>query len=155
MELYDLYQADLVEMIPHAKVNKGYKCLMTVINAFSKFAYAVPLKPKMGAEVARALEPIVKTNRMKYLQTANGKEYYNSDVQSLLDKYKVKLYSTFSENDRESFQQNVDDPHVSRVQRTRTLPLVEHVARAGESVQRQRAQNDRYETCLLYTSRCV
>ena len=33
--LYALYQADLVEMIPHAKVNKGYKCLMTVINAFS------------------------------------------------------------------------------------------------------------------------
>lgn len=47
--LYDLYQADLVEMIPHAKVNKGYKYLMTVINAFSKFAYAVPLKTKTGA----------------------------------------------------------------------------------------------------------
>ena len=70
---------------------------MTVINAFSKFAYAVPLKTEKGAEVARALEPILKTNRMKYLETDNGKEYYNSAVQSLLDTYKVKLYSTFNE----------------------------------------------------------
>ena len=61
-------------MIPQAKVNKGYMYLMTVINTFSKFAYAVPLKTKTGAEVARALEPILKTNRMKYLQTDNGKE---------------------------------------------------------------------------------
>lgn len=95
--LNDLYQADLVEMIPYAKVNKGYKYLMTVINAFSKFAYAVPMKTKTGKEVVCALEPILQTNKMKYLQTDNGKEYYNSTVQALLTKYNVKHYSTYSE----------------------------------------------------------
>ena len=75
--LYDLYQADLVEMIPHAKVNKGYKYLMTVINAFSKFAYAVPLKIKMGAEAARALKPILKANNKI---SANGKQTDNGKV---------------------------------------------------------------------------
>lgn len=41
--LRDPYQADLVEMIPLAKLNKGYKHIMTVIpNAFTKFAYAFP-----------------------------------------------------------------------------------------------------------------
>ena len=81
--LHDLYQADLVEMIPHAKWNKGYKYLMTVINAFSKFAYAIPLKTKTGVEVARALEPILNKNKIKYLQTDQGKEYYNRTVQTL------------------------------------------------------------------------
>jgi len=95
--LHDLYQADLVEMISHAKSNKGYKYLMTVINAFSKFAYAIPLKTKTGVEVARALAPILAKNKMKYLQTDNGKEYYNSSVQALLKKYNVKHYSTYSE----------------------------------------------------------
>lgn len=95
--LFDLYQTDLVDMIPHAKVNKGYKYLMTVINAFSKYAYAVPLKTKTGKEVAHALEPILSVNKMKYLQTDNGKEYYNTKVQALLNKYKVKHYSTYSE----------------------------------------------------------
>lgn len=28
----DLYQADLVEMIPFSKINKGYKYIMTIIN---------------------------------------------------------------------------------------------------------------------------
>ena len=95
--LDDLYQADLVEMIPYARLNKGYKYLMTVINAFSKVAYAVPLKTKTGKEVADALRPIVSANKMKYLQTDNGKEYYNSAVQTLLNKYGVKHYSTYSE----------------------------------------------------------
>ena len=95
--LHDLYQADLVEMIPHAKVNKGFKYLMTIINAFSKYAYAVPLKTKTGVEVARALEPILRANKMKYLQTDNGKEYYNSSVQKLLSRYGITLYSTYSE----------------------------------------------------------
>lgn len=52
--LCDLYQENLAEMIPHIKLNKGYKYLVTVINAFRKFAYAVPLKTKTGKGVARA-----------------------------------------------------------------------------------------------------
>lgn len=56
--LHDLYQADLVEMKPYGKVSKGYKYLNTVINAFTKFAYAVPLKTKTGKEVAVALQTI-------------------------------------------------------------------------------------------------
>ena len=82
--LHDLYQADLVEMIPDAKSNKEYKYMMTVINAFTKFAYAIPLKTKTGVEVAHALEPILIKHKMKYLQTDNGKEYINSTVQDLL-----------------------------------------------------------------------
>ena len=69
--------------------------LMTMINAFSKYAYAVPLKTKKGIEVARALEPILRANIMKYLQTDNGKEYYNSTVEKLLSRYGVTLYSTY------------------------------------------------------------
>ena len=72
MCIRDRDQADLVEMIPQAKANKGFKYLMTIINAFSKYAYAVPLKTKTGVEVARALEPILRANKMKYLQTDNG-----------------------------------------------------------------------------------
>lgn len=41
----DLYQADLVEM-PFFSVNNGYKYILTMINCFSKYAIAVPLKSK-------------------------------------------------------------------------------------------------------------
>ncbi|MFP3026872.1 MAG: hypothetical protein ACEY3L_11780 [Wolbachia sp.] len=70
---------------------------MTAVNAYSKFAYAVPLKTKTGVEVARALEPILAANKFKYLPTDNGKEYYNNTVQTLLKRYGIKHNSTFSE----------------------------------------------------------
>lgn len=46
--------------------------LMVVINAFSKFTYAVPLKTKTGAEEVHALEIILAANRIRFPQTYNG-----------------------------------------------------------------------------------
>ena len=57
--IHDLYQADLVEMISFSKLNKGYKYILTVINCFSKFAFAVPLKSKASHEIVKALRPIL------------------------------------------------------------------------------------------------
>lgn len=93
----DLYQADLVEMIPYSRFNKGYKYLLTIINCFSKVAYALPLKNKSGPEVASALEPILSSNPMKHFQTDQGLEFYNSHVGRIIKKYGVNHYSTFSD----------------------------------------------------------
>lgn len=38
--LNDLIQGDLVEMIPYAKINKGFRYILVVINVFSKFVWA-------------------------------------------------------------------------------------------------------------------
>ena len=38
------WQADLVEMIPYNKVNYAFKYLLTVIDLFSRYAWAIPLK---------------------------------------------------------------------------------------------------------------
>lgn len=56
-------------MISYAKLNKFYKYLKTVINAFSKSAYAVPLKTKIGIELSAPVQYIVAANWMKYTQT--------------------------------------------------------------------------------------
>lgn len=93
----DLYQADLVEMIPHSRTNKGYKYLLTIINCFSKVAYALPLKTKSGPEVANALTVVISSNRMKHLQTDQGLEFYNTHVQKLMKKYGINHYSTYSD----------------------------------------------------------
>lgn len=57
------YHADRVEMIPHAKLKKLYKYLMTVVNAFSRFTHGIPLKSKTGVDVSRALEPMSIKNK--------------------------------------------------------------------------------------------
>lgn len=93
----DLYQADLVEMQPYSKVNKGYRYIMTIINCFSKFAFAIPLKDKSGIEVARALEPILAKHKMKNFQTDQGTEWFNKHVNKLMKIYNINHYHTYSD----------------------------------------------------------
>lgn len=94
----DTIQADLVEMIPHASQNRNMKYILTAIDIFSKMAYARPVKNKTGVEVAKALKSIFdEINRpIKNLHVDMGKEFYNVTVTQLLDRYKIKRYSTYS-----------------------------------------------------------
>lgn len=71
--LFDLWQADLAQMDNYAKMNRGYKFILVVINCFSKFLYARPLKTKSAQEVTSAMESILKENHSpKNLQTDQG-----------------------------------------------------------------------------------
>jgi transposase InsO family protein len=95
----DLWQADLVEMQPYARVNRGYRYILVVIDAFSKFVWAVPLKDKSGKEVARAFRREVldaSNRRPKNLHTDRGKEFYNADFQKLVREFQMNHYSTGS-----------------------------------------------------------
>lgn len=95
--LHDLFQADLVEMIPYAKVNKGFKYILVVINAFSKFAWAKPLKTKNGRDVTKAMRSILVTIKPpKNLQTDQGKEFFNADFQKLMKDFNINHYTTYS-----------------------------------------------------------
>lgn len=94
----DTFQADLVEMIPHFRVNNNYKYILTVIDIFSKFAWAIPIKNKTGKEVTCAMKSIfIKDKRIpKNIHTDQGKEFYNSYFQHLMKEYNINHYSTYS-----------------------------------------------------------
>jgi len=47
-DLDGTWQADLVDMSAYANVNKNHNFLLTVIDTFSKYALAVPIKKKVG-----------------------------------------------------------------------------------------------------------
>ena len=40
----DIWTADLVDMSPFSRTNKGYRYLLTVIDVFSKYSWIVPLQ---------------------------------------------------------------------------------------------------------------
>ena len=54
----DIWTAGLVDMSPFPRSNKGYKYLLIVIDAFSKYDWIVPLKTKTGREVAGVSETV-------------------------------------------------------------------------------------------------
>lgn len=96
--LRDLFQADLVEMIPYAGVNKGFKYILMVINAFSKRLWARPVKRKTAEEVTKAMKEILAEAKIppKNMQTDQGKEFFNTHFKQLMLKNKINHYTTFS-----------------------------------------------------------
>lgn len=95
--LDELWQADLIEFQDLAKENKGYRYALIVIDCFSKFVWSVPLKSKSADDVTNGMYDILQGNRKpKLLQTDHGKEFYCSKFQSLMRRFNIKHYSTFS-----------------------------------------------------------
>ena len=92
-----IWAADLVEMIPYSRENKGFKYLLTVIDVFSKYGWIVPLKTKTGAEVTAAFKKLFKEAVPAKLWTDAGKEFWNSNMKKLLEENDVKLYKTHNE----------------------------------------------------------
>ena len=62
------WQSDLVSMLPYRTINRNYSYIMTVIDCFSKFGWAVPLKRKTGLEVANALRSILESREKSFLK---------------------------------------------------------------------------------------
>ena len=73
------WQMDLIELgstLVHD--NLGYQYVLTVIDIFSKYAWAIKLKTKEGKEVTDALSGILQnTLSPTVLQSDNGKEFKN------------------------------------------------------------------------------
>ena len=73
-----------------SKDNKLIKYLLTVIDVFSKFVWIFSLKRKTGKEIAHAFSRILKERRPCKTWVDRGKEFYNKDVQKLLELYSTK-----------------------------------------------------------------
>ena len=96
-DIDETWQGDLVDMSAYSTENKGFKFLLTVIDIFSKYAWAIPIKSKKGVDVSNAMESIFKQGRIpKNLHVDKGTEFYNSTFQNLMMKYNINLYSTYS-----------------------------------------------------------
>jgi hypothetical protein len=109
-----------MEMIPYSKINKGYKYILTCIDVFSRFAYAIPLKTKSASDVLSAMKTF--KNKPRHIQTDSGKEFYNSHFKSFLRKNDINHYSVFSQ-----FKASV----VERFNRTLREKLVKYFVHAG------------------------
>ena len=90
----DIRSVDLVEM----SSNNGYKYLLNVIDAFSKYGWIVPLKTKTDKEVALAFRNLFLGNTApSRLWTDKGTELYNQQLKAVLAANNVTLYSTENE----------------------------------------------------------
>ena len=90
-----VWASDLVEM----PAERGYKFILTIVDVFSKFAWAIPLKTKTGIEMTETFEKILKESGRipKKIWSDKGKEYYNKIFLKFLKDRGIELYSVESE----------------------------------------------------------
>ena len=93
-----LWQADLAEFGNYETRNDGNNYVLTVIDVFSRYAWARPVKHKTGQLVSDAFENILKKGRIPTkLQTDQGKEFENSIFQAMLRKYNISFFTIKSQ----------------------------------------------------------
>ena len=58
-----IWGIDLIKMIEYSKRNNNYKCILTVIDFFSKHSWCYPLKSKTSNEVINSFKDIFKKSK--------------------------------------------------------------------------------------------
>ena len=94
------WQADLADMQSISRFNKGERYILTVIDVFSKFAWAIPVKTKGSKEMLEGFQTLFQKSdpRLpKKLQTDAGKEFLNSEVQNYLKSKGVHHFVSHSD----------------------------------------------------------
>jgi transposase InsO family protein len=94
----DVFQADLADMRNQAPFNDGYSYILTCIDVFSHYAFAVPVKDKRGLTVSAAFGKIFADRTPNMLQTDRGLEFLNAQVQEVFRKNNVHHYYSLNDN---------------------------------------------------------
>ena len=108
----ETWSADLIDKSSLSKYNNNYKFILTVIDIFTKYAWAIPLKNKSGLSITNGFKLVLGENpqggsqprKPEKLWVDRGSEFYNKTFKSLLKEYGtgkadsgIELYSTYSD----------------------------------------------------------
>lgn len=98
-EIDKQWQGDLLDLSWLAKSNSGVKYLLVLIDVLSRFAFVRPLKNKTSSSIISAMQSVFREGRMpKKLQTDQGTEFTNKNVQQFLKEKKIIFFTTTDEN---------------------------------------------------------
>lgn len=93
----DQWQADLVDMQKYKSENKNINYILTVIDLFSKYAWATPIKKKTGNDIAEAFQNIFMERIPRKIHTDKGLEFINKPTQELFKKHGIHWFATENE----------------------------------------------------------
>ena len=101
----ETWSADLIDKSSLNKYNNKYKFILAVIDIFTKYAWAIPLKNKSGLSITNGFKIVLgegpqggsESRKAEKIWVDRGSEFYNKTFKSLLKEYETKLYSTYSD----------------------------------------------------------
>jgi transposase InsO family protein len=116
----DIFQADLADMRNLAPFNDGYSYILTCIDVFSRYAFAVPVNDKRGLTVSAAFGKIFADRAPNMLQTDRGLEFLNAQVQEVFRKNNVHHYYSLNDDIKAALVERFNRTLKSRLYRYMT-----------------------------------
>jgi len=94
-EPVEIWTCDLCEMPNY----DDYKYILTNLDVYTKYGWAIPLQNKKGPTVANAFENIITSSKRtpKFVWSDEGKEFLGKDFKAIMNKYNAEQYNTQSE----------------------------------------------------------
>ena len=82
-----------------SKFSKGFRFLLCVIDVFSKYAWVIPLKDKIGISIVNAFQIILKEFKRKpnKIRVDRGSEFYTISFKQWLKNNDIEMYSANNE----------------------------------------------------------
>ena len=94
--IHQQWQMDLADMQSMQKFNDGYRYLLVCIDVFSKYAWVIPLKKKMGPSLVEAFI-LVSGRKPEKVMTDQGTEFFNGYFKALMKEKEIDLCNTYNE----------------------------------------------------------
>lgn len=91
----DTWAIDLADM--SRMEDDGYKYILVVVDIFSKYCWAIPLKNKTAETVLKGFKTILKNRKPNKIWSDLGSEF-KSVFKSFCDKNNIKIYHTYGES---------------------------------------------------------
>ena len=92
----EIWSIDLADMIDYKiSNNKGFRYIFVIIDNFSKYLFAIPLKNKYSQTITNEFSNILTKSKRKpiKLESDRGSEFYNSIFQNFLKSKNIQHYS--------------------------------------------------------------
>ena len=96
----EIWSIDLADMIDNKiSNNKGFRYIFVVIDNYSKYLCAIPLKNKYSQTITNEFSNILTTSKRKPLkiESDRGGEFYNSIFQNFLRSKNIHHYSRYTD----------------------------------------------------------
>ena len=96
----EIWSIDLADFADYkTSNNKGFRYIFIVIDNFSKYLFAIPLKNKYSQTITNEFSNISTTSKRKPLkiESDRGAEFYNSIFQNFLKSKSIHHYSRYTD----------------------------------------------------------
>ena len=96
----EIWSIDLADMIDYrTSNNKGFRYIFVILDNFSKYLWAVPLKTNHGQTITNEFSNILTKSKRSPLkiESDRGVEFYNSVLQNFLKVKNIHHYSRFTD----------------------------------------------------------